>query len=60
VILPAVPCVAAVTLAVLDLDEARRYLKDSGITPHPVNDGVWVRPERAGGVVLHFSEGGGS
>jgi catechol 2,3-dioxygenase-like lactoylglutathione lyase family enzyme len=54
VVLPAVPCVAVVTLTVSDVDETRRYLKDNAVTPHPANDGVWVRPERAGGVVLHF------
>jgi hypothetical protein len=55
VVLPAVPCVAAVTLTVSDVDETRRYLKDKSVTPHPTDDGVWVRPERAGGVVLHFA-----
>jgi catechol 2,3-dioxygenase-like lactoylglutathione lyase family enzyme len=54
VVLPAVPCVAVVTLTVSDVDETRRYLKDNAVTPHPAEDGVWVRPERAGGVVLHF------
>jgi catechol 2,3-dioxygenase-like lactoylglutathione lyase family enzyme len=54
VVLPDVPCVAIVTLAVSDVDETRRFLKDSGVTPHPVDEGVWVRPERAGGVVLQF------
>lgn len=55
VILPDVPCVAVATLAVKDVDETRRYLKDNAITPHPSDDGVWVRPERAGGVVLLFA-----
>lgn len=56
VVLPDVPCVAVVTLAVADVDETRRYLKDQAITPHAADDGsVWVRPERAGGVVLHFA-----
>jgi len=54
VILPDVPCVAVATLTVSDVDETRRYLKDNAITPHPADDGVWVRPERAGGVVLRF------
>jgi len=54
VVLPAVPCVAAVTLTVSDVDETRRCLKDNDVTPHPVDSGVWIRPERAGGVVLHF------
>ncbi len=54
VVLPAVPCVAAVTLTVSDVGETRRYLKDNSVTPHPAGDGVWVRPERTGGVVLHF------
>ncbi len=54
VVLPAVPCVAVVTLAVADVDETRRFLKDNAVTPHPTDDGIWVRPERTGGVVLHF------
>jgi catechol 2,3-dioxygenase-like lactoylglutathione lyase family enzyme len=54
VVLPAVPCVAVVSLTVSDVDETRRFLKDNAVTPHPTEDGVWVRPERAGGVVLHF------
>ena len=54
VVLPAVPCVAVVTLTVSDVEETRRYLKDNAVTPHLADDGVWVRPERAGGVVLHF------
>jgi catechol 2,3-dioxygenase-like lactoylglutathione lyase family enzyme len=54
VVLPAVPCVAVVTLSVSDVTETRRYLKENAVTPHPAADGVWVRPERAGGVVLHF------
>jgi hypothetical protein len=54
VVLPAVPCVAVVSLTVSDVEETRRYLKDNAVTPHPADNGVWVRPERAGGVVLHF------
>ena len=54
VVLPAVPCVACVTLAVSDIEETRRFLKDNAVTPHPADEGVWVRPERAGGVVLQF------
>jgi catechol 2,3-dioxygenase-like lactoylglutathione lyase family enzyme len=54
VVLPAVPCVAVVTLTVSDVDETRRYLKDNAVTPHLADAGVWVRPERAGGVVLYF------
>jgi catechol 2,3-dioxygenase-like lactoylglutathione lyase family enzyme len=57
-VLPAIPCVAVVTLGTADLDETRGLLKENGITPHPAEDGVWVRPERAGGVVLHFVGGG--
>jgi catechol 2,3-dioxygenase-like lactoylglutathione lyase family enzyme len=57
VVLPAIPCVAVVTLGVSDIDETRRYLKESAVTPHPADEGVWVRPERAGGVVLHFVPG---
>ena len=58
-VLPAVPCVAVVTLAVADVEETRSYLKEKGITPRPVplGDGIWVRPERTGGVVLHFTGG---
>jgi hypothetical protein len=54
VVLPAVPCVAAVTLGVSDVEETRRCLQNQGVTPHPSHEGVWVRPERTGGVVLHF------
>jgi hypothetical protein len=54
VVLPAVPCVAVVTLAVSDLEETRRCLKENAVTPHPTDQGVWVRPERTGGVVLQF------
>lgn len=57
-VLPSVPCVAVVELGVADLDATRRFLKDNGITPHPSPRGVWVRPERAGGVILHFTGGG--
>jgi catechol 2,3-dioxygenase-like lactoylglutathione lyase family enzyme len=57
VVLPAVPCVAVVTLAVSDIDETRRFLRDNAVTPHPADEGVWVRPERAGGVVLQFVSG---
>ena len=60
VVLPAVPCVAVVTLTVSDVDETRRCLKDNAVTPHPVDDGLWVRPERAGGVVLHFVAASGN
>jgi catechol 2,3-dioxygenase-like lactoylglutathione lyase family enzyme len=55
VVLPDVPCVAVATLAVSDVDETRRYLRDQAVTPHPAGDGLWIRPERAGGVVLHFT-----
>lgn len=58
VVLPAVPCVAAVSLGVSDVDDARRFLKNNAVTPHPAADGVWVRPERTGGVVLHFVSAG--
>jgi catechol 2,3-dioxygenase-like lactoylglutathione lyase family enzyme len=57
VVLPAIPCVAVVRLGVSDIDETRRYLKDSAVTPHPADEGFWVRPERAGGVVLRFVPG---
>lgn len=53
-VLPAIPCVAAVTLTVSNLEETRGFLKENKITPHPTDGGIWVRPERAGGVVLHF------
>jgi catechol 2,3-dioxygenase-like lactoylglutathione lyase family enzyme len=59
-VLPAIPCVAVVTLGTTDLDQTRGLLKENGITPHAAADGVWVRPERAGGVVLHFVASGGS
>ena len=56
VVLPAVPCVAVVTLGVSDVEETRLCLQNQGVTPHPSDEGVWVRPERTGGVVLHFVE----
>lgn len=57
-VLPAIPCVAAVTLRSSDLAETRGLLKENEITPHRSADGLWVRPERAGGVVLHYVGGG--
>jgi catechol 2,3-dioxygenase-like lactoylglutathione lyase family enzyme len=56
-VLPAIPCVAAVTLRISNLEGTRDLLKENGITPHPTEDGIWVRPERTGGVVLHFVGG---
>lgn len=57
-VLPAVPCIAAVTFRTSNLEETRGLLKENGITPHRAADGLWVRPERAGGVVLHYVGGG--
>jgi catechol 2,3-dioxygenase-like lactoylglutathione lyase family enzyme len=54
-VLPSVPCVAVVELGVADLEATRRFLKGNEITPHASPTGVWVRPERAGGVILHFT-----
>jgi catechol 2,3-dioxygenase-like lactoylglutathione lyase family enzyme len=57
-VLPAVPCVAVVTLSVSDVEATRGYMKDKSVTPRPTptGEGIWVRPERTGGVVLHFVE----
>jgi catechol 2,3-dioxygenase-like lactoylglutathione lyase family enzyme len=53
-VLPAVPCVAVVRFSVADLGETRGYLEERKITAHGGPEGIWVRPERAGGVVLEF------
>ena len=55
-VLPAVPCVAVVALTVYALDETKAYLEENEITPHESEGGVWVRPERAGGVILEFRD----
>ncbi|HSF17296.1 MAG TPA: VOC family protein [Vicinamibacteria bacterium] len=56
-VLPSIPCVAVVELAVRDLEATSACLKANQVTPHPGENVVWVRPERAGGVVLCFAEG---
>jgi len=53
-VLPAVPCVAVVSLSVKKVDETRRFLDGNGVTPHASAKGIWIRPERAGGVILEF------
>ncbi len=53
-VLAAVPSVAVVELAVEDVDATRRFLESAGVTPHALDESVWVRPERAGGVILEF------
>jgi len=53
-VLPAVPSVGVVELGVNDLDETKAFLASGGVTAHPSDDGVWVRPERAGGVILEL------
>jgi hypothetical protein len=53
-VLPAVPCVAVVRFSVADVDDTRGYLEERKITAHAGREGIWVRPERAGGVVLEF------
>lgn len=53
-VLPAVPCVAVVRFSVSDLEGTRAYLEERKITAHRGEKGIWVRPERAGGVVLEF------
>ena len=55
-VLPAVTCVAVVTLTVYALDETKAYLEEKEITPHESEGGVWVKPERAGGVILEFRD----
>ena len=45
-VLPAVPCVAVVTLTVYALDETNAYLEEKEITPH----------ESDGGVILEFRD----
>ncbi len=51
---PAVPCVAAATLTVADLDATRAYLQNRGIGVEDAGGRVWVGPEWAGGAVLEF------
>lgn len=56
-VLAAVPSIVVVSLTVTDLDATRAFLKANGITPHRRGDGgdaTWVRPERAGGVILEL------
>jgi catechol 2,3-dioxygenase-like lactoylglutathione lyase family enzyme len=53
-VLPAVPCVAVVRFSVSDLEATRAYLEGQKITAHGGGKRIWVRPERAGGVVLEF------
>jgi catechol 2,3-dioxygenase-like lactoylglutathione lyase family enzyme len=55
-VLPAVPCVAVATLSVYALDETKAFLRDNEITPHESEGAVWVKPERAGGVILEFKD----
>lgn len=55
-VLPAVPSVAVVRLRVQSVDETRTFLEEGGVTPHPSAAGIWVRPERTGGVILEFGE----
>ena len=53
-VLPAVPSVGVVEFLVDDVDATKRFLEGAGVTPHASNEGVWIRPERAGGVILEF------
>ena len=58
-VLPAVPSVGIVELLVQDLDETKSFLEASGVTHHALDtlnndNGIWVRPERSGGVILEF------
>ncbi len=55
-VLSAVPSVALVRLDVVSVDETRSFLEKSGVTPHASEAGIWVRPERTGGVILEFGE----
>ena len=53
-VLPAVPSVGVVELTVRDLDAAKAFLETNGVTPHVSDGGIWLRPERTGGVVLEL------
>ena len=53
-VLPAVPSVGVVELLVDDVDATKLFLEGAGVTPHASDNGVWVRPERTGGVILEF------
>ncbi len=55
-VLPAVPCVAVVTLSVKHLEDSRKFLESRGVTPHACDRGIWIRPERTGGVILEFAQ----
>ena len=54
--LPAIPSVAVVTFEVERLDETKKFLESKKVTVRPSKHGLWVRPERAGGVILEFTE----
>jgi hypothetical protein len=55
-VLPAVPCVAVLTLSVASLEDTREFFVESDVTPHESEHSLWIRPERAGGVILEFVE----
>ena len=55
-ILPAVPSVGVVELTVASVDETRKLLRTNDVTAHDSKRGIWVRPERTGGVILEFVE----
>lgn len=55
-VLPAVPCVAVLSLSVASLEQTRRFFIESDVTPHEGEHSLWVRPERTGGVILELIE----
>lgn len=54
-VLTAVPSVAVVELEVQDVDATRGFLEKAGVTAHASGGGVWIRSERAGGVILELT-----
>ena len=55
-VLPAVPCVAVVTLTVKHVEDTGEFLESRGVTPHVSERGIWIRPERTGGVILELAQ----
>ena len=54
---PALPCAAAVVVAVDDLAKLRACLAAAGITPQEMTDGtLWVQPEMANGGIVVFKQ----
>lgn len=57
-VLPSVPCIAVVRFGVENLVATKKFLKSNDVTPHAGDKSVWLRPERAGGVILELEARG--